>query len=345
MLWEMLTSYENLKEIGIGIGIFLLFLLFRKIFVKDIFALLVKIGKIAPGEFLSQIFIAYEKPAQWLFIIIGIYFSAQHFPFWDHQNQLFLRIIRSSIILIITWGLLNLASSSSLFLKKLNASSKYNIEFDEILIPFLSKALQFVIVAISISVIAQEFHYDVNGFVAGLGLGGLAFALAAKDAIGNLFGGIIIITEKPFSIGDWIKTSSVEGIVEDISFRSTKVRTFAQALVTVPNATLANEAIMNWSKAGKRQISFNFKLPQDSSKEKIKRVIEEIEGYLKNNEDIHQDTILVNFDQYKDSGQEIFLNFYTKTTDWGEYLKIKEEFNYQIMDILEYEISLEKSPV
>lgn len=344
MFWETLTSYENLKEIGIAVGLFFLFLLFRKIFVKYIFALLVKIGHVAPGEFLSQIFKAFEKPAQWLFIIIGIYFSAQHFPFLDHKNLLFLRIIRSAIILIITWGLLNLASSSAMFLKKLNAS-KYNIEFDEILIPFLSKALQFVIVAISISVIAQEFHYDVNGFVAGLGLGGLAFALAAKDAIGNLFGGIIIITEKPFSIGDWIKTSSVEGIVEDISFRSTKVRTFAQALVTVPNATLANEAIMNWSKAGKRQITFNVKLPQDATKEKIRRVIGEIESYLKNNEDIHQETILVNFDQYKDTGQEIFIYFFTKTTDWGEYLRIKEEFNFKIMDILEQEVMLEKSPL
>ncbi|MEH7389737.1 mechanosensitive ion channel family protein [Bacillus sp. JJ1474] len=236
--------------------------------------------------------------------------------------------------------MLNLSSSSSLLFKKINAS-KYNIEFDEILIPFLSKALQFLIVAISISVIAQEFNYDVNGFVAGLGLGGLAFALAAKDAIGNLFGGIIIITEKPFSIGDWIKTNSVEGIVEDISFRSTKVRTFAQALVTVPNATLANEAIMNWSKAGKRQITFNLKLPQDTSQEKLKSVVQQIENYLKNNPDIHQDTIYVTFDQYKE--MEIFINFFTVTVEWGEYLKIKEVFNYKIMDILEQEKSLAES--
>ncbi|MEH7123882.1 mechanosensitive ion channel family protein [Bacillus sp. JJ1773] len=301
---------------------------------------MVRIGRIAPGEFLSQILIAFEKPAQWLFIITGLYFSVQYFPYFNHANPLFLKIIRSSIILIISWGLLNLSSSSSLLFKKINAS-KYNIEFDEILIPFLSKALQFLIVAISISVIAQEFNYDVNGFVAGLGLGGLAFALAAKDAIGNLFGGIIIITEKPFSIGDWIKTNSVEGIVEDISFRSTKVRTFAQALVTVPNATLANEAIMNWSKAGKRQITFNLKLPQDTSQEKLKSVVKQIENYLKNNPDIHQDTIYVTFDQYKE--MEIFIDFFTVTVEWGEYLKIKEVFNYKIMDILEQEKSLAES--
>ncbi|MFA1822484.1 mechanosensitive ion channel family protein [Virgibacillus oceani] len=123
-----------------------------------------------------------------------------------------------------------------------------------------SRTLRIVIIAISFSIIAQEFGYDVNGFVAGLGIGGLAFALAAKDALANMFGGIIIITKKPFTIGDWVLTPSVEGTVEDISFRSTKVRTFAQALVTVPNATLSNEPITNWSKMGKRQITFNSRL-------------------------------------------------------------------------------------
>ena len=99
--------------------------------------------------------------------------------------------------------------------------------------------------------VAQEWDYRIDGFIAGLGLGGLAFSLAAKDTLSNVFGGLVVILDKPFSIGDWIKTPSVEGTVEDISFRSTKVRTFAQALVTVPNATLANEPVTNWTRMGK----------------------------------------------------------------------------------------------
>lgn len=169
---------------------------------------------------------------------------------------------------------------------------RFNIDIDDLLIPFLSKALRFVIVAISISIIAQEFDYDVGGFVAGLGLGGLAFALAAKDAIGNLFGGIVIITEKPFTIGDWIKTDSVEGTVEDITFRSTRVRTFADALVTVPNATLANESIINWSEMGKRQITFDLRLTYDTPRDKVERVVEQIDLLLKNHSGIDQETIL-----------------------------------------------------
>ncbi|WP_233713612.1 mechanosensitive ion channel family protein [Lederbergia citri] len=201
----------------------------------------------------------------------------------------------------------------------------------------MSKAIRVIIVAIAITVIAQEFHYDINGFVAGLGLGGLAFALAAKDALANLFGGIIIITEKPFTIGDWISTPSVEGTVEDINFRSTKVRTFTQALVTVPNATLADQPITNWSKMGKRQISFSLKLPLDTSKEKLERTIRRIEELLKAYPGIHPDTIHVTFDKYLVDGYEIFLYFFTKSTEWGEYLKVKEDVNYKILDILKSE--------
>lgn len=335
MSWDIIFSYEFLKDLGISVGILLLFLIFRKLFVKYIYSLLLKLSRKAPSEFFSHIFLSFQKPIQWLVIIIGVYVAADYFPYFNQRNPLFLNIIRSSVIFLISWGLFNLSSSSSLFFSKVN--EKYNIEIDQILIPFLSKALRFIIVAISLSVIAQEFDYDVNGFVAGLGLGGLAFALAAKDALGNLFGGIIIITEKPFTIGDWIMTPSVDGTVEDISFRSTKVRTSTQAVVTVPNATLANESITNWSKMGKRQITFNLRITYETPKDKLENVVKQIRYLLTNHHEIHPETILVNFDEYRENGLDIFLYFYTNTTNWAEYLRIKEEINFEILDILSNE--------
>ncbi|WP_324782482.1 mechanosensitive ion channel family protein [Mesobacillus jeotgali] len=333
--WENFLSYEVLESLGISVGIFFLFLLFRKLFTKYVFKLMLKLGQKTPTELFSSVTVAFEQPIRWLFIIIGIYVAADYFPFMEQSNRLFLKIIRASIIMLITWGLYNLSSGSSLLFMKIN--DRFKMEIDQILIPFFSKAIRFIIVAISISIIAQVFEYDVNGFIAGLGLGGLAFALAAKDAIGNLFGGIIIITEKPFTIGDWIKTPSVEGTVEDISFRSTRVRTFAQAVVTVPNAILANESITNWSKMGKRQITFKLGVTYDTPRVKLQRTILRIEEMLKSNDDIHPDTIFVKFDEYNDSSLDIFLYFFTKTTVWAEYLAVKEEINFAIMEILEEE--------
>lgn len=335
MSWELFFAYENLIDLGISIAVFLLFLLFRKIFAKYVFTLLLKLSKKVPTNLFSAIFTAYEKPIQWLFIVIGLYVAVRYDPLLNHSNPLFLDILRSSVIVIISWGLYNLSASSSTIFEKLN--DKYSLEIDAILIPFLSRVLRVIIVVVAISVIAQEFGYNVSSFVAGLGIGGLAISLAAKDALANLFGGFVIITEKPFSIGDWIMTSTVEGTVEEITFRSTRVRTFADAVVTVPNATLANDSITNWSKMGKRQISFNLRVAHDTHRDRLENVVKQSDELLKNHPDIHPDSIHVRFSQFQENGFDIFLYFFTNTTVWGDFLKIKEEINFRIIDILENE--------
>lgn len=326
---------EQVENLAISIGILLLFVILRKVFTKYIFALLLRLGDKAPTSLFSSILEAFKQPIQWVFIVIGLYIAAVYFPFFDQRNTLFITILRSVLIGLFGWGLFNLSSSTSRVFSKV--SERFSIEIDVIIIPFISRAIRFVIVAIIIAIILTEFGFDVNGFMAGLGLGGLAIALAAKDAVSNLFGGIIIITEKPFTIGDWIMTPSVEGTVEDISFRSTLVRTFEQALVTVPNATLANESITNWSKMGKRQISFNLRFTYDISAEKLRTVSKRVESLLKQHTGVHPETIFVRFDDFTENGPELFLYFFTNTTVWGEYLVVKEEINYAIMEVLKEE--------
>jgi len=328
-------DYEMLKNLGISIGILLLFILFRNLFTRYVFQLILKLSRKTPTDLFTQICLGFERPLGWLFIIFGLYLAMDYFPFIEQQNALFLKLLRSMIIVLITWGLFNLTSPRSGILFSLN--QQINNKIDSILIPFISRTVRVILIAISISIIGQEFDYDVNGLVAGLGLGGLAFALAAKEAVGNLIGGIVIVTEKPFSIGDWILTPSVEGTVEDINFRSTKVRTFSQALVTVPNATLANEAITNWSRMGKRRITFHLGLSYHTTKEQIQRVVNRIEIMLRNHEDIHPDTIMVAFDQYNNSSMDILIYFFTNTTVWDEHIRIKHAINLEIMEILEQE--------
>lgn len=335
MSWEKYLQNEALQDIGITLGIFLIFLLGRRIFSKYIYTLILKLSRKAPTKFLSHVFESFEKPIQWLFIIIGVYVSAAYFPYFNESNTMFIRILSSAVIVLISWGFYNLSSVTHLVLHRVN--EKTDAQIDQILIPFISKAIRVVIVAITFTIIIQKFGYDISGFVAGLGIGGLAISLAAKDALANLLGGMVIITEKPFTIGDWIMTPSVEGTVEGISFRSTQVRTFAQALVTVPNATLANEPITNWSKMNKRQITFNIKVTYDTPREKLENVVKEIDTLLRNHPEVDQEAITVAFDQYMENGLSIYMNFFTKTTAYAEYIKIKEELNLKIIDILEKE--------
>ncbi|QHA90457.1 mechanosensitive ion channel family protein [Bacillus sp. N1-1] len=332
---ELLRIEDTWIQLGIAIGIFLLFLLMRKIFAKYIYNLVLKLSRKSSNEFFTHLFLAFERPLRMLFVIIGLNISVRYVSFLDHHNELFNDIMSSSLIFLAAWGLYNLSSASSLFFQTMN--TKYNLKIDQLLIPFLSKTLRLLIVAMTFSVIAGEFGYDVNGFITGLGLGGLAFALAAKETIENFFGGIVIITEKPFSIGEWIKTPSVEGVVEDITFRSTKIRTFAQALVTVPNARLANENITNWSKMGKRQITFHLGVTYNTPSERLETCITRIEKMLRDHDEIHPETIFVSFDEFNHSSLDIFLYFFTNTTTWGDFLNVKQDVNFKIMKIMEEE--------
>ncbi|MBU9720525.1 MULTISPECIES: mechanosensitive ion channel family protein [Bacillaceae] len=333
----IISSWQKVswEEIGIAIGIILIFLVFRKILTKYLYKLILRFSRKAPTDVITNILLAFEKPIRVFFVIIGFYVAYLYLPFPDAYDDIMGRLFRTFIITQFAWGLYNLSSTTSeIFMK---VGKRFDIEFDDILMPFISKLVRFAIIAMSLSIIASEWDYDVSGFVAGLGLGGLAFALAAQDSIGNFFGGVVIITEKPFTLGDWISTPTVEGTVEDITFRSTKIRTFAQALVTVPNSTLANQAITNWSQMGKRQITFNLGITYTTPKEKIERCVQRIDDMLRNHDEIHQELIMVRFNAFNSSSLDIFLYFFTKTTQWEEFLRVREDINLRIMGILEEE--------
>lgn len=335
MFWEPYIQTITLKNLGISLGIFLVVLLLRKLFSKYVIVIAVKLTRKASAKYTTRVLLAFEKPMQWFFVIVGIYFAAEYFPWIKQSNELFINILRAWIVLLIGSGFYNLTSATSVLFSDINKRGK--IKLDQILIPFVSQGLRFIVIALTFSIFISVFGFNVNGFVAGLGIGGLAFALAAQDAISNLFGGFIILTEKPFTLDDWIETPSVEGIVEDITFRSTRVRTFGQGLVTVPNATLANEPITNWSKMGKREVNFDLRVTYDTPITKIKNIVNHIEVLLKGTAEVHPETIFVFFNDYKENGVEIMVYFFTNTISWGEYLKVREAMNFGILKILDEE--------
>jgi MscS family membrane protein len=127
----------------------------------------------------------------------------------------------------------------------------------------------------------------------------------------------------------------MEGVVEDIGFRSTKVRTFAQALVSIPNSKLANEVITNWSRMGKRRIKFRLGIKYSTPVEKIKEFLQQVRDMLEKHPEIDKDTIFIYFDQFGDSSLDIFSYFFTKTINWKKYLEAREDVNLRIIEIAE----------
>ncbi|NLX92077.1 MAG: mechanosensitive ion channel family protein [Firmicutes bacterium] len=329
----MLFTSAQWVDVTAAVLVFLSFLFLRKIFTLYIFKIILKLAHRSSTDLDDIFLLAFEAPLRSLFIILGLYFAFTILPLTPVQNILLLKILRVALILLVTWGLYNLAGTS---LSEATAT-KLNFKIDRILVPFFNKVIKVVIIALALSIIAQELGYEISGLIAGLGLGGLAVALAAQDAIANIFGGIVIITDKPFTIGDWIATPSVEGTVEDITFRSTKIRAFAQALVSVPNKKLADEPITNWTRMGKRRIDFYLGVAYTTPVAKLKKCVQLIRELLESHPGVHKETIFVYFNRFGESSLDIFLYFFTVTTNWGEYLKIREEINFKILEILENE--------
>ncbi|MDR5659040.1 mechanosensitive ion channel family protein [Serpentinicella sp. ANB-PHB4] len=307
-------------------------IILRKIFTKVILKILLSITNKTKTNLDTQIVKAMENPLKSFFIIFGLFVALNSLELDPEYNLLTLQIFRSSIIILLTWGLFNVSDIlSTVLLKTIN---KCEVEIEGIFIPLVSKGVKVVLIALSVSIIAGEWGFDVNGFIAGLGIGGLAFALAAQDTLSNVFGGFVLTIDKPFAIGDWICTPNLEGTVEEISFRSTKVRTFAHAIVHVPNSTLVNQPITNWSRMGKRRITFNLGVEYGTTINQIKNSIEQLKGMLEQHPGIHKETIFVNFDKFNESSLDIFIYCFTNTTVWGEFLEVKQDVNLKILEIL-----------
>lgn len=315
-------------------GIMVLFLVFQRVFTRYLFSFLMK--KIGEGRGAAKWAAAFEKPLQYIFLLVGAYLAVVYYvPEQWAWMGVFNRLVRSIGIILAGWGIYNVSAASSVMLESI--SKKIGLDDASMLIPFLSKVIRFVVIVLMVTVVGGEWGFSINGLVAGMGLGSLAVALAAKETLGNILGGIVIITEKPFAKGDWIQTPSVEGIVEDITFRSTKIRTFAHSLVTVPNATLADQPITNWSRMGKRQITFSLKVALDTDRERLAAAQQRLERMLLEDDRIDPGTIIVRFRDFNDSNLGIFFYFFTKTTVWTEHLAVREEINLAVLRVLDEE--------
>ena len=181
-----------------------------------------------------------------------------------------------------------------------NFVNKSEKKVSPVLTGLFRKSLKVVIIIIEIFMIIKEWGFDVTGLITGLGIGGLAISLAAKDAASNFLGSVTIMADKNYDIGDWIQTDSVEGFVEEIGFRSTKIRTFSNALTIVPNSILSNEPVTNWTKMGKRRVSFNLNIPINTPSEKINDLLNRIRDLLRTMK-VNQDYKVVQLNGFEDA--------------------------------------------
>lgn len=236
----------------------------------------------------------------------------------------------SFIVLYFTFRIIDIVA---LYMNKKAKDVKSSI--DEQIASLIIKSLRILVVTVGLLSILSNFGYNITSLVAGLGLGGLAMALAAQTTLTNLFGSLTIFSDKPFRIGDLVQIGDTNGTVEEVGFRTTHIRRSDQALVIVPNSKFVNTEIINYSAMTKRKIEFYLRITQDTSRFKIKDTVIGIKKILEDDERFDHSSHIVRFTDFAESSLNIYIYSLVNTIDIAEFQTLKEEFNFEIMALLD----------
>ncbi len=310
---------------------FLVFLLFRHFFTLLIMGTLLNLSKLTHTYYDEKVISALKAPVRFAFIVIG---ANVFFSLIFYETETIKHILNTLVIFTIFWSILAIMNAlRGLFHA---GTAKFNPDLAKEMGDFILTISKVIVVGVGLGAMLQVWGINVTALVASLGLGGLAFALAAKDTASNLFGSFALLADKSIRIGEWIKVGGVEGVIEDIGMRTTKIRSFQKSLITVPNQIVSNSHIENFSRRGIRRIKLSIGLTYSTTGEQVNSIVQEIKYMLKNHKDISsKDTLLVNFDKFGDSSLDIFIYAFSNTANWARYMDIKEDVYLKIMKIVE----------
>jgi MscS family membrane protein len=205
---------------------------------------------------------------------------------------------------------------------------------DDQLVPFMRELTKILTIIVGVFVImGSVFDLNVATIVAGLGIGGLAIALAAQDTLQNLLGSFTIFADKPFIVGDLVHVAGYDAVVEKVGFRSTVVRTLDKTLVIIPNKMMIDSPLENLTLRNLRRVKFSVGVLYGTPAETIKKIANEIKVYIDLHLQTNQDTLVV-FDAFGDSSLNIMILYYIEIVDYAIYMKIKEDINFRVMEIV-----------
>ena len=298
--------------------------LLRRVVVAGLLALLGRLASQTQTQADDILLEAIRVPARAAVVILSglwavVVLPIQHFPTFE---RIFYAGFRMAVVILVCWT----ATRSIKVLTYLMRGAMTIKEkiIDDRLMPFIEQILKIVVILIGFVMVLQEFGYDPSGLIAGLGLGGLAFALAAKDTLSNFFGSIMILTDKPFQVGDYVDFKGYEGTVEMIGFRSTHVRLMDKSIVQIPNGILASEPLRNYSRRDRRRIYFSVGITYECTPAMMKAAITAVEDVISAQPRIHQDVVVVRFSKFAESALEIMVHCYAATNVWAEWLEVQE---------------------
>lgn len=276
----------------------------------------------------DKLFPALEGPTKGLIFVVGTLMAFKVLKLAPQVDSAVGIAYKIAFPAVIFWGVIRALDAIVEHLGEVAKAKGMGIAA---FLPLIKKTVIGVFIILATLTIIQSFGYDVKTFVAGLGIGGLAFALAAQDTIANLFGSFVVAIDQPFKVGEFVRIGSHEGTVEDIGMRSTKLRTPARTLIAIPNRTVANEAIVNITRMPQRRVDQIIGLTYDTNEEKMCEIVGDIRNILTSDPEVHPQTIVVNFVNYNSSSLDIQMLYFTSNPDWVKHMETRERINLRIM--------------
>ncbi len=285
-----------------------------------------------------------SRPAAMMIFGVGIYFSRLAMVFGDAGFSVGIEDSWKKIGLVImsaavAWWVFRLVDIVEYYLR--NLTSRTETPLDDMLVPLIRKSLRIFVVIVSVLFIADSvLEMDVKTILAAAGIGGLAFALAAQDTVSNLFGSVTIFADRPFQVGDRIKIGGYDGPVEEVGFRSTRIRTLDGHLVSVPNSKIANDMVENISKRPTIKRVANITITYDTEPAKVEKALAIIKGILAEIPEINSVVDLpprVYFNDFNEWSLNILVIYWVSPPDYWMYLDIAERVNLAMMRDFEAE--------
>ncbi|MBX2808715.1 MAG: mechanosensitive ion channel family protein [Cellvibrionaceae bacterium] len=279
---------------------------------------------------------ALKQPLNGFIWMLGISFAADLVSLNTESSfqGLVTKFREIATIIIVTWFSVRLIKRLETNLTSAEFQQK---PMDKTTARAMGKLLRASVSITAILIIMQSMGYSISGILAFGGIGGLAVGFAAKDLLANFFGGLMIYLDRPFKVGDWVRSpdQEIEGTVEDIGWRLTRIRTFDKRPLYVPNATFAQISLENPSRMLNRRIKETIGIRYDDAN-KMDTIVSQVKSMLENHQDIDsQQTLIVNFNAFAPSSLDFFIYTFTKTTDWIEFHKIKQDVLLKIIAIIE----------
>ena len=320
-------------DIIVSLVIFLLFYLLRRLIARFILNRLSRIVSKTSNQIDDAVIEVLDGPLKFFPVVLGFFIASSYLDVSDN-NQDFLDLLNRSLITIfIFWLLHQLIIPFSFVIK--NFESKIS----KPLVDWTLKGLKILVIVLGAVAILELWGIRVGPVIAGLGLFGVAVALGAQDLFKNLISGIMILMEKRFTVGDVILVSGeVEGVVEQIGFRSTLVRRFDSTPVMVPNYKFAEQSVTNYTRRHHRRIRWLIGLEYRTSIDQLKNIRDEINNLIEKDDNFAKNqnaSFYVRIDSFSDSSIDMLVQTFTVTNEWAEFLKIKENLAVKIIEIVE----------